>query len=169
MVISLWEGRMAANNRTVIWIVLASGVLLGCGDAQIETGVHAGMSAEQALTVVQTSCLVSNEAVQTVLREKSPNAESRARAGAAQCEVDAQAALSGIPASAWANSHCRAVIETERDLARWNLSHGIELAMRPPNTTPMSVEDSASARHGLAILGMHDYHTNMCQHQGPVG
>lgn len=160
---------MAANNRTVIWIVLASGVLLGCGDAQIETGVHAGMSAEQALTVVQTSCLVSNEAVQTVLREKSPNAESRARAGAAQCEVDAQAALSGIPASAWANSHCRAVIETERDLASWNLSDGIDLAMMPASSTPMSGTDNSAALRGLALFGMIDYHRTMCEHQGAVG
>ena len=160
---------MAANNRTTIWIVVASGVLLGCVDAQIETGVHDGMSAEQALIVVQTSCLASNEAVQMVLREKTHDAKSRARAASAQCELDAQAALSGIPAGAWANSHCRAVIETRRDFARWNLSDGIEFAMRPPSTVPMSDEDSASARHGLALLGMHDYHTSMCEHQGPVG
>ncbi len=86
-----------------------------------------------------------------------------------KCAADSDAALELIPASAWTNDHCRAYVETVRDLAKWNISDGARLAQRPATGTLMSESDSNAGRRGLALFGMADYHMSMCRHQGVVG
>lgn len=166
---------MAKRNGGGIWVFGASVVVLGLvalmvtADEGAKTGIQEGMSAEQALNIVQASCLSESQATEALLRDRTNEAAGRAMKASAQCEVDAQNALDRIPAGAWANSHCRAIIETQRDLAQWNQSVGIELMKRPSSTTPMSADDSAEGRRGLMLLEMAGHHRAMCQRVGPTG
>lgn len=171
---------MAKRNRTEIWLVVASVFVLAfvgvlflaeMGQEESASDITPDMPVAEALQITQDSCMDATAewlAVNNAGNDDSgiPSAVRASR----RCDQNATAVLEGSSPRVWANDHCKAVVAGMRDVARWQVQQGpSQLSIDVNQQGPVSDEINNQHLRGLALMGMVNYHREMCRRQGVVG
>jgi hypothetical protein len=171
---------MAKRNRTGIWIVVASVVVLAfvgilfrsqSGQEAEVADIAPDLPVAEALQITQDSCMDATAEWQAVNNAGNDDSgiPSAVRAST-RCDQNATAVLEGSSPRVWANDHCRAVVEGMRDVARWQVEQGPALFSIDVDQQGYVSDDLAAQHHrGMTLMGLVNYHREMCRHQGVVG
>lgn len=172
---------MAKRNRTGLWIVVASVVVLGfvgilflneqSEEVTSASDITPDMTLEATLQITEDVCMGAAARWRDIANAGNDDSGIPAAVIASRrCERDAAAVLAQAPSNAWANAHCKAVVEGWRDVAIWQIEQGPNVSSIDMNLKgPVSGEVANQSNRGLALMEAVQYHRRMCVHQGVVG
>lgn len=169
---------MAKRNRTGVWIVVASVLVLAfvgvlflaeIGQEDVGSDIGPDMPVAEALQITEDVCMAATGQWRDIATAGNDDSGIPAAVSASErCDRNATAVLDGASPRVWANDHCKAVVEGMRDVARWQIEQGSKV-YNIDTSQPASPELANQAQRGLALMGLVTYHREMCRQQGVVG